>query len=147
VRTQDEAPPGGPPGPRLRPPVLAAVAAGGLLGGALRWAVGLWLPTPAGGFPWAVLLVNTAGAFVLALVVVLVARVLPGWVRPLVGTGFCGALTTFSSVVVGADRLVARGQAGLAAGYLLAGLAAGLAAACAGLLAGRWLVAARRAAR
>jgi fluoride exporter len=134
---------GGPPArgrlPRIRPRVVAAVAVGGLVGGALRYAVGLALPASPTGFPWAVLAVNTAGALVLALLLVQVLEVLPPttYLRPLVGTGFCGALTTFSSVVTGADQLVARGHAGLAAGYLAASLGAGLAAAVCGAALGR----------
>jgi len=135
--------------PRIRPGVVAAVALGGLAGGALRYAVGLALPSSPTGFPWAVLAVNTAGALVLALLLVLVLEVLPPttYLRPLVGTGFCGALTTFSSVVTGADQLVGRGHAALAAGYLAASLAAGLAAAVCGAALGRAVPARWRAGR
>jgi fluoride exporter len=125
--------------PRIHPRAVVAVAVGGLAGGALRYAVGLWQPASRTGFPWAVFAVNTAGALLLALLLVLVLEVLPPttYLRPLVGTGFCGALTTFSSVVTGADQLVARGHAGLAAGYLAASLGAGLAAAVCGAALGR----------
>lgn len=131
--------------PRIHGRLVAAVAVGGFLGGAARYAVGLWLPTGPAGFPWAVFTVNTVGAFVLAVLVVVVLEVLPPttYLRPLVGTGFCGALTTFSSVVTGVDQLVARGRPGVAAGYLAASLAAGLAAAVAGLLLGRSMAALR----
>jgi CrcB protein len=126
--------------------VVAAVAVGGVLGGALRYAVGLALPAAPVAFPWAVFAVNTAGAFVLAVLLVLVLEVLPPttYLRPLVGTGFCGALTTFSSVATGVDQLLDRGSAGLAAGYVAASLAAGLAAVVAGTVLGR-LAAPRRA--
>jgi CrcB protein len=125
--------------PRLDPRVVAAVAVGGLLGGALRYAVGAALPYSATGFPTAVFAVNTAGSFVLALLLVLVLELLPPtrYLRPLVGTGFCGALTTFSSVATGADQLVARHAAALAAGYLAASLAAGLVAGLCGIAVGR----------
>jgi CrcB protein len=131
--------------PRVRGRVVAAVAVGGLLGGALRYAVGLWLPSSPTGFPWAVFAVNTAGAFVLALLLVLVLEVLPPttYLRPLVGTGFCGALTTFSSVATGVDGLVGRDRAGLATLYVAVSLAAGLAAAVCGLLLGRSALARR----
>jgi fluoride exporter len=140
-----EAPAGeGPPArrsrlPRFRGRVVAAVAVGGLFGGALRYAVGLALPVSPTGFPWAVFAVNTGGAFVLALLLVLVLEVLPPttYLRPLLGTGFCGALTTFSSVATGVDQLVARDRPGVAAGYLAASLAAGLAAAVCGAALGR----------
>jgi CrcB protein len=126
--------------------LVAAVAVGGVAGGALRYQVGRWLPDGPASFPWAVFAVNTAGALVLALLLVLVLEVLPPttYLRPLVGTGFCGALTTFSSVTTGVDQLAGRGHAGLAAGYLAASLAAGLAAALAGIALGRWVAARAR---
>lgn len=131
--------------PRIHLRLVIAVAVGGFFGGALRDAVGLWLPGSATSFPWAVFTVNTVGAFVLALLLVLVLEVLPPttYLRPLIGTGFCGALTTFSSVATGVDQLVGRDHAGLALGYLAASLAAGLAAALAGGLLGRSAVAPR----
>jgi CrcB protein len=81
------------------------------------------------------------GAFVLGGVVVLATDVLAptSLFRPLVGAGFCGALTTFASVVVDADRLVAHGHAGSAAAYLLLSIVAGIAAAALGLVAARRL--------
>ena len=50
------------------------------------------------------------------LLVVLLARARPTsrLVRPLLGTGFLGAYTTFSSVVVAADQQVAHGHVGTA---------------------------------
>ncbi len=99
------------------PPVpwgrVGAVAAGGLVGGLTRYAVGLAWPTRPGHLPWSIVVVNTVGAFILALVLVLVDEILPptAYLRPLLGTGFCGALTTFSSVAVGSDQLAAHGHA------------------------------------
>ena len=135
--------------PRIHPTTVAAVAMGGFFGGLLRYVVGLALPTSSAGFPWSVFVVNTGGAFILALLLVLVLEVLPPttYVRPLIGTGFCGALTTFSSVATGVDLLVARGHAGVAAGYLAGSLAAGLAAAVAGIVLGRSVAAAREKGR
>jgi CrcB protein len=108
--------------------------------------VSLAQPAGARGFPWAVFEVNTAGAFVLGLVLILVLEVLPPttYLRPLLGTGFCGALTTFSSVAVGTDELVARGSVLLATGYLVASVLAGLAAAWLGIVLGRWVAAVRQ---
>jgi len=113
---------------------LLAVLVGGCLGGAARWAVS----GSAGDVPWVLVAVNAAGAFVLAAVlVVLLERSAPPWLRPLVGTGFCGALTTFSGIVVPADQLVADGRAGAASAYVLASLLAGLSAGYAGLVLGK----------
>lgn len=132
--------------PRIDPRLVAAVAAGGFVGGLARYAVGEAWPTPSGTFPWATFTVNTVGAFVLALLVVLVLEVLPPtrYLRALVGTGFCGALTTFSSVATGVDQLVAHGRAAVAIAYVVASLAAGLAAGLLGLGLGRALARARR---
>ncbi|MDQ1696064.1 MAG: fluoride exporter [Frankiaceae bacterium] len=125
--------------PRIDWSVVAAVIVGGFFGGVTRYAVELAWPTPTGAFPWATFSVNTTGAFVLALTLVLVLEVLPPtrYVRAIVGTGFCGALTTFSSVVTSVDQLVAHGHADVAVGYVVASIAAGLAAASFGFALGR----------
>jgi fluoride exporter len=135
--------------PRIHPATVAAVAIGGFFGGLLRYVVGLALPTSSGGFPWSVFVVNTGGAFILALLLVLVLEVLPPttYVRPLIGTGFCGALTTFSSVATGVDQLVARGHAGVAVSYVVLSLAAGLAGASSGIVLGRTFAASREKGR
>lgn len=131
--------------PRIRPAIVAAVAAGGFLGGLVRYLVGLALPAAAGTFPWGIFLVNTAGAFILALLLILVLEVLPPttYLRPVLGTGFCGALTTFSSVATEVDQLVAHGHAATAAGYVGTSLVAGLAGASFGIVVGRAVAASR----
>ena len=109
---------------------LAAVLAGGFFGGLVRYEVVEHWATRAGAFPWPILVVNTAGAFVLGVVVVVALDVLAAsrYLRPLVGAGFCGALTTFSSVAVAVDQLVRHGHVGTAVGYLVGSVVAGLAA-------------------
>jgi fluoride exporter len=80
------------------------------------------LPADPGAWPWATLLVNVAGAFVLG------ATVPRARWRPLVGTGFCGALTTFSTLQVEVLGLLDAGRVALAALYVGISGAAGLAA-------------------
>lgn len=124
--------------------VLAAVFIGGCLGGAARYATVRAWPTGSSGFPWSTLTVNLAGAAVLGAVVVLAAGLWSSrYARPLLGTGFCGALTTFSSVVVDTDRLLARGDAGTALGYAGASFVGGLLVALAAMIATRALLARR----
>jgi CrcB protein len=97
------------------------------------------------GFAWSTLTVNLAGAFVLAVVIVTAAQLVRSrLLRPLLGTGLCGALTTFSSVVVDVDRLVAHGNAGTASAYLAANVVGGLAAAALGLVLARLVIGDRR---
>jgi CrcB protein len=125
---------------RLRWDVVGVVFAGGCVGGCVRFLTTTRWPAAAGGFPWSTWTVNVLGAFVLAVVVVTAADLAPSrYLRPLVGTGFCGALTTFSSVVVAADQLFGR-HPGTAVAYLVASIAGGLAAAAAGLWAARFAV-------
>jgi CrcB protein len=124
---------------------VAAVFLGGSVGGYLRYAVTDAWPAPAGRFPWSTFAVNTAGAFILTVVIVIAAEVAPSrYLRPLLGTGFCGALTTFSSVVVAADRLFAHHQSALAMTYLLSSMLAALGAGSFGLVIGRAVAVNRR---
>jgi CrcB protein len=87
--------------------------------------------------------VNVTGAFLLGVVVAVAGILASRLVRPLLGTGFCGAFTTFSAVVVTTDQLFAHRHQGLAIAYLAASSVAGLAAVAAGLVLGRAVVASR----
>ena len=117
------------PGPYRDPGVIAAVAVGGIAGALLRAELEERFPG-GGGFPWTTLLINLAGAALLAWIVVRVGERLPPstYVRPLLGTGFCGALTTFSTMQVEAVRLTHHGHPATAAAYLVVSVAGGLAA-------------------
>ncbi len=114
---------------------LSALLVGGFAGTVLRAAlVDAWVHDPA-AWPWATFVVNVAGAFVLG-VVVAALRARPTvslyW-RPLLATGFCGGLTTFSALQLELVRMAEAGALGLAAAYLAASLAAGLLAVAVGL--------------
>ncbi|MCB1016458.1 MAG: CrcB family protein [Acidimicrobiales bacterium] len=124
---------------RAAPTVLAAVALGGALGAVARALVAERVGGGAGGFPWATFATNVAGSLALGVVLVLVLRAAAPHplLRPFLATGLLGALTTFSTFVVEADRLVADGRPGLAGGYVVGSVALGLAAAAAGMAVGR----------
>jgi CrcB protein len=107
---------------------LTAVFAGGCAGALARVALSEAWPADPGSWPWATLLVNVAGAFVLGLVV-------SGGPRgALLGPGFCGALTTFSTLQLEVLEMLDDGRVALAAAYLAVSVAAGL---CAVEIAGR----------
>jgi fluoride exporter len=71
------------------------------------------------------------GSFVLGVVAAAVGGGAPDWLLTLVGTGFCGALTTFSTFGLETLRLVEGGSWAKAALNAAGSLAVGLAA-CAG---------------
>jgi CrcB protein len=101
---------------------LTAVFAGGCAGALARVALAEAWPPHAGHWPWATLVVNVAGSFILGLVVA-------GGVRgALLGPGFCGALTTFSTLQLELLEMLDDGRVALAAAYLAASVGAGLAA-------------------
>jgi CrcB protein len=109
---------------------LAAVYLGGCVGAVLRAEIATHLAHGAGSWPWATFLVNVAGAFVLGLLIALegAGRLGSPHLRPLLGAGFCGALTTFSTFQLELFKLLDGGHIGLAVGYAAASLAAGYAA-------------------
>ncbi len=125
--------------------IVAVIGAGGFAGGLARYGIGLAWPTPPGGFPWATFAINTSGAFVLALLLVLALELLPRttYLRPALGTGFCGAYTTFSTVTVASDQLAGHGHAGLALLYMAGSIMAGLTATRLGLAIGRTVASSR----
>lgn len=127
----------GPANPRL----LLAVAAGGAIGGPARYGVSQWIATPAGGFPWATLWINLSGSLLLGFVVIfLLERFRPSpYLRAFLGTGFCGAYTTFSTFAVETDMLVRDTRYTTAGLYVIASIAGGLVAVWAGMRLARLL--------
>ena len=124
---------------RLRPGVLAAIAAGGALGGGARYLIETAAPAGRGGFPWATFSINVGGAFALAVLLVFVLDLWPPTrhLRPFAAIGVLGSFTTFSTWMVETAELIADGRAVIAVGYLSASTLAGLAAVVLGLVLGR----------
>jgi CrcB protein len=106
---------------------LLAIFAGGCLGALARAALGDWLPHAAGEWSWATFAANVAGAALLGWAITRLQERTPptAYRRPLIGTGFCGALTTFSTLQLELLDLADAGRAGLAFAYAAASLAAG----------------------
>lgn len=85
-------------------------------------------------FPWGTLTVNVIGSFVLGSVTGLVAHHhLDIDVKLIIGTGFCGGFTTFSTASFEAVRLIEERRLKTATLYLGANLALTVIAAAAGL--------------
>ncbi len=110
------------------------VVAGAVVGAPLRYATDRLVQSRHGtGFPWGTLTVNVVGSFLLGVVVGSAAS---QWLTALVGTGFCGALTTYSTFGYETVQLAAGGSRLFALFNALGSVLAGLGAAGLGLAVG-----------
>lgn len=112
---------------------LLLVLLGGAVGAPLRYLTDLVVQARHESvFPWGTFTVNVAGSLVLGATAGAVdASDGPAWLLTLVGTGFCGALTTFSTFGYETVRLVEEGSWRAAAGNVVVSVAVG-AAVCVG---------------
>jgi CrcB protein len=106
---------------------VAAIFGGGAVGGLLRTGLSEAFPTGAGSWPWATLAINLAGAFALGYFATRLQERLPlsAYRRPLLGTGLCGAFTTFSTVQIELLELLDAHRYTMAAGYAAVTIVAG----------------------
>jgi CrcB protein len=107
---------------------LLAIFTGGCIGALARAALGEWLPHAPGTWSWPTFAANAAGTALLGWAVTRLQERMPptAYRRPLIGTGFCGALTTFSTLQLELFDLTDAGRAALALGYGAASLGTGL---------------------
>ncbi|HET9982278.1 MAG TPA: fluoride efflux transporter CrcB [Longimicrobiales bacterium] len=113
-------------------PLVVFLGAG--VGGLARYAVGGWIQQAAGaGFPWGTLVVNITGSLLLAFLYAFLEGTIaaPQW-RALLGVGFCGGYTTFSTFSYETVRLLQDGQWSRASWYVLGSVLVSLVAAAAG---------------
>ena len=118
------------------PVLLLWVAAGGALGSVARYMVNVWSGRILGtDFPWATLIVNIAGCFMVGLLVELMALKLNigNEVRAFLTTGILGGFTTFSAFSLDFALLVERKSYGLAGAYAASSVLVSLIAVFAGL--------------
>lgn len=108
---------------------LAAIYAGGVLGALGRVGLAEALPHGVGAWPWATFVVNMVGAALLGWFVTRLGERLPPspYGRPFLGTGICGALTTFSTLQLELFRMLEGGYVPLALAYATATIACGFA--------------------
>jgi CrcB protein len=100
---------------------VGAVAAGGAIGSVARYLIAGWLQSPAwNGFPYAILLVNITGSFIMGVftgALALKFHVTPE-MRAFLTTGIVGGYTTFSTFSLESAMLMQRQAFGQAAIYI-----------------------------
>ena len=99
----------------------------GMLGGIVRFQISRWLPSSP-DFPWGTLVVNYLGIFCLVYLVkgYLVYKGSSKGIILALGTGFCGGLTTFSSLLLDAVKLLDTGRYLSLVFYLILSIGGGL---------------------
>ncbi|HEU4331372.1 MAG TPA: CrcB family protein [Lapillicoccus sp.] len=126
---------------------VGLVFVGGIAGTLARYAVGEVL-APWGAWPAATFCVNVVGAFLLGVLLEALGRRGPDVgvrlrLRLLLGTGFLGAFTTYSTLAVETSLLVRDGSAPVALGYAAGSVVVGFLASMFGI----WVAAAHHRAR
>ena len=113
--------------PRADRREIAAIFAGGALGTLARAALAEAFPHAATAWPWPTFAVNIVASFLLGYFVTRLQERLPlsAYRRPLLGTGLCGGLSTFSTMQVEILKMISAGAWGLAAGYIAASIVLG----------------------
>lgn len=115
--------------------LIAGLVLAGAFGAVMRYVVDAFVEDRVPGrFPWGTVTVNVSGSLVLGVLTGLAMyHGLGDLPRVVIGTGFCGAYTTFSTFSYETVRLIEEGAVGAAAGNALGSVALGLAAAALGL--------------
>jgi fluoride exporter len=116
--------------PRVDRREIVAIFAGGAIGTLLRAALAEAFSRGPTAWPWPTFAVNIAAAFLLGYFVTRLQERLPlsSYRRPLLGTGLCGGLSTFSTMQVEIVAMLDAHAWLLAAGYAAASVAGGYAA-------------------
>jgi len=114
---------------------------GGIAGAVLRFGLGKAVSVRLGtAFPWGTWLINISGSLLLG---VLYKLSLQGTLSPalwgMLGVGFCGAYTTFSTFGYETLQLIDSGRGGRAAMYVLSSVLLGIAGAALGMELASWL--------
>ncbi|HTA06578.1 MAG TPA: fluoride efflux transporter CrcB [Solirubrobacteraceae bacterium] len=123
---------------------MAAIFLGGAIGSLLRVLLAQTVSSDVATWPWATFIVNISGCFALGLIATHLRERPPEskhW-HPLLGTGFCGAYTTFSTMQLELLRMIDHDRVALTFGYALTSVLVGyLAIVAGGGLARSWAAA------
>jgi CrcB protein len=116
--------------------IALAVGVAGAIGAVARYLLdGAVQDRTSGLFPYGTLTVNVTGSLLLGLLAGLVIRNTgSGDLKTIVGTGFCGGLTTFSTMSWETIRLIEEAAPAVATRYVLVTLVSNLLAAAVGLV-------------
>jgi len=98
----------------VSPFAWAAFIAAGAFGAPLRYVVDGYVgDRVAGAFPWGTFIINATGSLLLGVLTGLALyHAFPATPKVILGTGFCGAYTTFSTFTFETVRLVEEGAPG-----------------------------------
>jgi CrcB protein len=120
---------------------VIVLSVGGTLGVNARYWLGAWVNRwSSPQFPWATVIINVSGSFLIGFLTVVLTRWLPHPnIRLMVITGFLGGYTTFSTFENDALILWERGEVMLMGANLLGSVAAGFAAVVLGTVLARGL--------
>ncbi len=107
---------------------LLAVFVGGAIGSITRTGLTHGFAVGPGQWPWPTFAVNILGAGILGFLIARTQEATPPsmYGRSFIGIGFCGALTTFSTMMIELLGMLESSRWGLAAGYGLASVGCGL---------------------
>ena len=108
---------------------ITVVGAGSFIGGAARYLVSLAMKNAGKVFPWATLVVNVAGCFLIGLLWGWLSRTsqMEGNLALFLTVGICGGFTTFSTFSKEALLLLQNGNVWGFVGYILASVVVGVA--------------------
>lgn len=117
---------------------IAVVAFGAFFGTLARYYVGEIMTGDSGSWPWSIFFVNILGAFILGVILQTLLRHgkdegRKRALRLMLGTGFLGSFTTYSSLAAGVVLLARGGDVSLAVSYALISVVLGVLAAAAGI--------------